>query len=112
MALTLTKVTRYVAGNKRHHVYDVTFDSSYLDDGESLTPANVGLRKIEQAIPSGAFIDAGNDNAIIVSYDITEQKLVAVWGNAGTASVLPEVTSTTDVSAYSGRITFVGTGTA
>ena len=110
MALTLTAVSgaHYVAGNKRHRVYDVTFDSSYADDGESLTPADVKLKKIEQAIPHGAFIDAGNDNGIVVHYDVTEQKLVAIWGNAGTASVLPEVTAATDISAYSGRITFVG----
>lgn len=110
MALTLTAVTgaHSVVGNKRERVYDVTFDSSYADDGESLTPSDVGLKVIEQAIPHGAFIDAGNDNGILVRYDVAEQKLVAIWGNAGTASVLPEVTAATDVSAYSGRMTFKG----
>lgn len=110
MALTLSRVanTWRAAGNKRTVDYDITFDSSYADDGETLTPANVGLKVIERAIPHGAFIDAGNDNGVLVRYDIAEQKLVALWGNAGTASVLPEVTSTTDLSAYSGRITFEG----
>lgn len=110
MALTLSNVStaNTVWGNKRVRVYDITFDASYLDDGESLTPADVGLKVIEQAFGDTVFIDAGNDNGIVVRYDRAEEKLVAVWGNAGTASVMPEVTATTDISAYSGRLTFVG----
>lgn len=109
MALTLSRVAPSSAdGNRRRVSFDVTFDSSYADDGESLTPANVGLKVIEDAIPHGAFIDAGNDGGVLVRYDVAEQKLVALWGNADTASVLPEVTSTTDLSTYSGRITFRG----
>lgn len=110
MALSIARVAGadHVQGNKKVRVRTVTFDSSYADDGESLTPADVGLKVIEQAIPNGAFIDAGNDNGILVRYDVAEQKLVAIWGNAGVASVLPEVTAATDLSAYSGVITFVG----
>src|SRR5688500_1663119 len=98
MAITLSAVSgaHHAIANKKARVYDVTLDSSYPDDGEALTPANVGLKVIEQAIPHGPFIDSGNDNGILVRYDTTEQKLVALWGNAGSASVLPEVTATTD----------------
>jgi hypothetical protein len=110
MALTVTKVTGadYVSGNKRVKVRDITFDSSYATAGEALTAATVGLKTIEQAIPNGAFRSTDATNSIVVSYDRTNSKLVAYWGNAGSASVSPEVTSTTDLSTYSGRITFVG----
>jgi hypothetical protein len=109
MALTLSRVApSYVVGNRRQVDVDVTFDSSNPDDGESLTPADVGLKRIEAAVIHGLFLDAGNDAGILGHYDISEQKLVPIWGNAGTASVLPEVTAATDISAYSGRITFRG----
>ena len=50
MALTLTKISgaSFTISNKKLRVYDVTFDSSYPTGGESLTAADVGLKKIEQ----------------------------------------------------------------
>lgn len=110
MALTIAKVTGadYVAGNKKVRVRTVTFDSSYPTAGESLTAPDVGLKAIQQFIPHGTFRNADGTAAIEVSYDYTNSKLIAHWGNAGVASVLPEVTNTTDISAYSGRVTIVG----
>ena len=65
-------------------------------------------RKIEQVIPNGPFRKSDGSDAVVVSYDFTNVKLLAIWGNAGTASAMPEVTDTTDLSAYSGRVTFIG----
>lgn len=116
MALTLTPVAgaNFKDGNKRRRVYDVTFDSSFLSGGETLTAANVGMKKITEAIPHGAFRKtADNTDAILVSYDYTnsvlcayDQKDPAATGGADIA--LPIVASTTDLSGYSGRITFLG----
>lgn len=109
MALTIAKVTGAdtVLGNQKLKVRDITFDSSYATGGESLTAANVGLRKIYAVFGSVGTVSDGS-TGIVVKYDYTNSKLVALWGNAGTASVLPEVTSTTDLSTYSVRLVFVG----
>lgn len=110
MALTIAKVTGadHTAGNMRQKVRTITFDSSYPTGGESLTAADLGLKRIFELRPHGSFRAAANTSAIEVSYDHTNSKLIAFWGNAGTASVQPEVTNTTDLSTYSGRITAVG----
>lgn len=111
MALTLTAVANgaYVVGNKKFRTYDVTFDSSYPTGGESLTPANVGLKKIVQVIGDGTFTATeGGTTGVQVSYDYTNKKLQAFWGNAGTASVAPEVTGTTNLATQVGRLTFIG----
>ena len=112
MALTLTAVAgaHTTWGNKKVRVYDVTFDSSYADNGESLTAANVGLRKIEQAIPNGPFRKSDGSLAVTVSFDHTNSKLLAFVGDNDNAADAPfiEAASTTDLSTYSGRVTFVG----
>ena len=109
MALTLTKISAYTSGNKRHRVYDVTFDSSYPTGGESLTAADVNLRKIEQpSVPGPATATRGGTTGVLATYDYTNSKLQAFWGNAGTASVLPEVTDTTNVATQICRITAIG----
>lgn len=109
MALTLTKISAYTAGNKRFRVYDVTFDASYPTGGESLTAANVNLRRIEELIVHGpSTATRGGTTGALPTYDYTNAKLQLFWGNAGTASVLPEVTDTTDVATQICRITAVG----
>ena len=109
MALTLTKIAAFTSGNKRHRVYDVTFDSSYPTGGESLTASDVNLRKIEQLIVHGpATATRGGTTGVLATYDYTNSKLQAFWGNAGTASVLPEVTNTTDIATQICRITAIG----
>lgn len=110
MALTVAKITGadHVAGNMRARVRTITFDSSYPTGGESLTAADFGLKKLFEVRPHGSFRAAANTSAIEVSYDHTNAKLIAFWGNAGVASVQPEVTNTTDLSTYSGRVTAIG----
>ncbi len=111
MALTLAKVagrpTDFKDGDKSRKVRTVTFDSSYLTAGESLTAADVGLRVITEVIPHGAFRNTGGTLGITVSYDYANSKLLAYWSNSTTAA-LPEVTSTTNLSTYSGRLTILG----
>lgn len=111
MALSLSKVAgaSYVVSNKKCKVYDVTFDSSYPTGGESLTASDVGLKKIEQLIVHGpATATVGGTTGVLATYDYTNAKLQAFWGNAGTASVLPEVTDTTTLATQVCRVTVVG----
>jgi hypothetical protein len=110
MALTVAKVSGadYTSGNKKVRVRTITFDSSYPTAGEALSASDLGLKAVQQFIPHGSFRNADGTLGIVVSYDYTNAKLIAHWGNAGTASGMPEVSSTTDLSAYSGRVTVVG----
>jgi hypothetical protein len=114
MALTITRVvTKRGVGSRKNVVADLTFDSSYDDNGESLTAADVGMRKLEEVIPHGPFRKSDGSDAVLVSYDHTNSKLVAFRGkdpaNAGGADVpFPEVANTTNLGSYSGRVTFVG----
>lgn len=111
MALTLSKVANgsFTVGNKKVRTYDVTFDSSYATGGESLVASDVGLRKIIAVTGDGTFTATeGGTTGVQVAYDYTNSKLQAFWGNAGTASVAPEVTSTTDISTQTGRLVFIG----
>ena len=110
MALTISRVANadYVVSNKKVKVRDITFDASYVTGGLSLTPADVGLKVIQQAVPHGLAKPATTTTAIEVSYDYTNSKLVAYWGNAGTASVIPEVTNATSLATQVVRITFIG----
>ena len=115
MALTVSRVTGAdsVFGNKRIRTRTITFDSSYADNGEPLTAATLGLRTVEAVIPHGPFRKADGSDAISVSYDHTNSKLLAYWGNndSGSDGPLIEVADTTDLSGYSGRVTCIGTGT-
>jgi hypothetical protein len=111
MALTVASVSGVkdvVVGNLRAKTVKVTFDSSYATAGEAITAANVGLKTIWNVIVTGPFYNADYTSAVDVRWNRTTGKLVAYWGNAGTASVSPEVSSTTDLSAYNGEIIVLG----
>ena len=114
MALTLTKIAAFTSGNKRHRVYDVTFDSSYPTGGESLTASDVNLRKIEQLIVHGpSTATRGGTTGALPTYDYTNAKLQLFWaratdGNAQSATVFPEVTNTTNVATQICRVTAIG----
>lgn len=90
MAATLTEEWRIPIGQSRSLCGGtVTMDSSYATGGEAIdATGDLGYEKM--------FFEQGT---VILSWDKANQKVFATWGNAGSASVLPEVTSTTDLSA-------------
>lgn len=100
MGLTLTKVSRNQAGQRREALYDFVFDSSYPTGGEALTAAQLGLKQIETLevveSPDGYFFD----------YDRANSKLKAFYVDNNNASDGPiiQVPDTTDLSAVNGRL--------
>lgn len=115
MAFTVTRVagTARKEGNRRRAEFDITFDSSYATGGESLTASEFGFRKLDCVIPHGAFRKSDATDAVMVSYDYTNNKLAAYRQKdpaaAGGADIaLPEVGSTVNLSSYSGRVTVLG----
>lgn len=57
-----------IVGNQKETVYDVTFDSSYLSEGETLTKASLGLSSIERATCTITAVK-GSVNVANASYD-------------------------------------------
>lgn len=114
MGLTIARVSGADTtwGNKKVKVRDITFDSSYPTGGESLTAADVGLRKIDQVIPNGTAVDSdgtGGTHAVVVVYDYSTAKLQAFEGGASAnAAVFDEKGSTESLANYLVRVTFVG----
>lgn len=89
MAATLTETYRIPIGQSAALCFGtVTMDNSYASGGEAIDATG----------------DLGYDtmvfesSTVVLQWDKANQKVVAYWGNAGTASVLPEVTATTDLS--------------
>lgn len=110
MALTLSRVTATVIGNKKMRTYDVTFDSSYVTGGESLTASDLGLKKVEQVLTDAGAKNSAGTQSVPVRYDYTNGKLQAYrydGASAGKAN-LEEVANTVDLSAFTVRLTAIG----
>jgi hypothetical protein len=90
MAATLTEVERIpLTGSKVLCLGTVQFDNSYPTGGEA----------IDATGDLGYDIMVFEGGTVTASWDKANQKVLAYWGNAGTASLHPEVTATTDLSA-------------
>jgi len=105
MALTVTPIRRTVFGNRRVVTADVAFDNAYTAGGLALTPANLGLSKIDHVVGSVAS-KSDLSLAVSVQYDYTNSKLVAFKSN--TSADLQQVAAAADLSTYTARITAIG----
>lgn len=80
MALTITAKEKSVFGNKRIVTADIDFDSSYPTDGESLTPANLGLKEINILLTT-------SKSGYMFEYDYSNKKLKAMYPKSAQAAV-------------------------
>lgn len=106
MAISVTEVGRRTTmGDRRVRFYSLTFDSSFADEGESLTPATLGMNRIDILVAEAAF-DMTGDLAYVPVYNYATEKLVMF--NGGTTDAPLEEAGTDDLSAYQCRIMVVG----
>lgn len=106
MALSLTQVgRRTVFGDRRVVIFDVTFDSSYANDGESLTAADCGLSYIDFVHCTNA-VAADYNTGYNVTYLHATSKLHLL--NGGTTDAPLEEAGQDDLSTFSCRIMVVG----
>ena len=63
-----------IVGSQKETVTDVTFDNKYLEGGETLTAANLGLSHVEQATCTIQEV-AGEVNVASAAYDEAEELL-------------------------------------
>jgi hypothetical protein len=88
MTVAIARVTGadHIAGNKRVKVRTLTFSSTYATGGESVTAANVGLKKIDEVIPHGMAMSTDLATGNMVGYDYANSKFVFFEsGSSGTA---------------------------
>lgn len=107
---TISVAHRTVFGNKRVRIVDFTFDTSYPDNGEPLTASDLGLNVVEAVVPAGPAVKADGTLAVAVSYDRTNSKLLAFWGDNNNANDAPliEVADTTSLDGYVVRLIAIG----
>lgn len=98
MALTIAPVRTFVIGDHRAVIADVTFDSSYVTGGESLTQTDLGLTRTLSFV-SATVATTGHT----CPYDYTNSKLLAFNGTT-------QIANTTDLSAVTTRVFAVGKG--
>lgn len=79
MALTTTVNKNSVIGEQRLVTFTTAFDSSYPTGGESLTPADLGLVRID-------FLECSPKSGMLFEYDYADEALMAIFptGGAGT----------------------------
>lgn len=94
MALTISNFQPGSGGNLRRNIMDITFDSSYATGGESLTPAMLGLVRVDK-------FNAQEVGGRTFPYDRSTQKLQAYASTT-------EVANTTDLSAVTVRVEALG----
>lgn len=101
MAVTVAEVERRQSlGNYLEKIVDITFDASYVTNGEPLAAADLGLATILSVLApvvQGAVVR-------LVAYDIANSKLLA-YAPGGA-----EVANATDLSAVVVRLVVRGRG--
>lgn len=93
-------------GRDSESTWDIVLDNSYATGGYSMAPSITGFSSIISVVCHGLFRNGAN--AVWGSYDAATNKLFCFWGNAGTASVTPEVTNGQSLASYVGRVTIRG----
>lgn len=119
MALTNTIQNRTVHGNQRVVTFSTNFDSSYPRGGEPLTPADLGLDRIDMVLASaqdGHTFEFDYTNNLLKAYNhqpsVIVEEVVAVASDIGTLAQLPLYITGVEVTAGSttGAFNVIPTG--
>ena len=111
MAVAITKVTGadHVSGNKKVKVRDLVFSGNYATGGETVTAANVGLRKIDEAMVHGGVAVASDlATAIGVFYNHATSKFTFYEGSAAGTALAEKTNAEAYPTGCKVRVTFRG----
>ena len=97
MALSFEHGPRFVAGDKRFHIAEVTFDSSYPTGGEQVTAADFGLKNLDYA-----FVTSPKASGHSFYYDQDTRKILG-YTSSGT-----EISSGTSISTNKVQVLAIG----
>jgi hypothetical protein len=110
MALTIAAQRVWAAGSVKLATIDVTFDSSYPDNGESLTGADLGMDILLDFVSDGFAMKSDGTLGVMTKYDYANSKLLAFKSN--TAANPQEVGDTASLDTYKVRLLILGKGKA
>lgn len=107
MALTFTRDTYELAGNKRRVTGTVTFDSSYATGGEAFNVSDIGLTYLYdlRVAPDGT--NATSTNVLSWNKSSSAPTIKAFW-SAAAGSSLSEITAATNLSTMTARYEAIG----
>jgi hypothetical protein len=114
MAVAIAKVAGadYTAGNKRVKVRTLTFSGNYATNGETITAAEVGLKRIEDVHFSGAAAAATPTTAVVLGAVINSTGTsVAIRSYEAAASAAPFIEKDNSEAYITGQVvraTFIG----
>jgi hypothetical protein len=107
MPLTFANREDLSVGNERGVRVDITFDDSYLTNGEPLTPADLGLSRVNQLVSDQGGLGANFGR--VIQYD-RDNELLLAFESAGANAAMEEVGNATDLSDLTVRVTAYGIG--
>lgn len=114
MAVAIAKVAGadYTSGNKRVRVRTLTFSGNYATGGESITAAQVGLKKIEQVVGGAIATSTDLATANPVAYGIASTgasvTVTQYEGSAAGTAISEKTNSEAYATGSNCRVTFVG----
>lgn len=115
MAIALNRTTGadYTVSNKRHKVRTLVFSSNYATGGEAITPANVGLKKIEQVISHGNLatstdLATANPVGFVINSTGTSVTVCQYEGSAAGTALSEKTNGEAYATGSNIRVTFVG----
>lgn len=98
-----------VWGHYKNTPFVYTGPAAYVTGGETIAPNLLKLGTIEW-MTNGVGINALATLGVLFIWNPTTAKLQAFWGNAGSASALPEVAADTVLNGYRALILAFGKG--
>ena len=105
-AITSTIVKRQVlGGTARHVIADITFSSSYSAGGDTFTPAQFGLQRVDMIIPQGDAAGSTTTGYALMP-DIPNLKIKLIGGAA--SGVAGAETGTAGQTGTTARILVIG----
>ena len=78
MALSFNLIQKYVVGDRREVIVDITLDASYPTGGEAITPADLSLNDIH-------WLMAAPNGGLMFEFDHANSKLKAFYPTGGAA---------------------------
>jgi len=110
MAYTVTTTDgsagKFVWGNKKIRIVDVTFSGSYATGGETLTATDFGMKRIMQVVGSVTEA-AGQTTAWVPHWDLANNKL-KLFGAAVGATGATEHAAAAYATATVGHLVLIG----
>ena len=115
MAITVTKLSPnpdFVAGNKRFKFRKLTFSGNYATNGESLTAAQLGLKRVDAVIGGavGQAADGATANALTFTPNAARTSVLVETYESGAANAALAEKTNAEAHATGLNVTVIAVG--